>query len=58
MQTPFRSYLQDMLTLVKKENAECNALGALPPYHSISILYGVVLLNELNRSMGIMVLMC
>ncbi|KAF8009320.1 hypothetical protein BT93_J0347 [Corymbia citriodora subsp. variegata] len=32
MQTPFRSYLQDMLTLVKKENAEREALGALPLY--------------------------
>ncbi|KAI9192405.1 hypothetical protein LWI28_022436 [Acer negundo] len=32
MQTPFRSYLQDMLTLLKKENAERNALGALPLY--------------------------
>ncbi|XP_052209087.1 cytochrome b-c1 complex subunit 7-2, mitochondrial-like isoform X1 [Diospyros lotus] len=30
MQTPFRSYLQDMLALVKKENAEREALGALP----------------------------
>ncbi|XP_010249976.1 PREDICTED: cytochrome b-c1 complex subunit 7-2-like [Nelumbo nucifera] len=32
MQTPFRSYLQDMLTLVKKERAEREALGALPLY--------------------------
>ncbi|XP_065850807.1 cytochrome b-c1 complex subunit 7-2, mitochondrial [Euphorbia lathyris] len=32
MQTPFRSYLQDMLSLVKKENAEREALGALPLY--------------------------
>ncbi|KAE8676040.1 Cytochrome b-c1 complex subunit 7-2 [Hibiscus syriacus] len=32
MQTPFRSYLQDMLALVKKENAEREALGALPLY--------------------------
>ncbi|KAK0570961.1 hypothetical protein LWI29_009043 [Acer saccharum] len=32
VQTPFRSYLQDMLTLVKKENAEREALGALPLY--------------------------
>ncbi|CAA2959047.1 cytochrome b-c1 complex subunit 7 [Olea europaea subsp. europaea] len=32
MQTPFRSYLQEMLTLVKKEQAEREALGALPLY--------------------------
>ncbi|CAK9143420.1 unnamed protein product [Ilex paraguariensis] len=32
MQTPFRSYLQDMLALVKKERAEREALGALPVY--------------------------
>ncbi|CAI0414995.1 unnamed protein product [Linum tenue] len=32
MQTPFRSYLKDMLALVKKENAEREALGALPLY--------------------------
>uniref|UniRef100_A0A6N2KF34 Cytochrome b-c1 complex subunit 7 n=1 Tax=Salix viminalis TaxID=40686 RepID=A0A6N2KF34_SALVM len=32
MQTPFRSYLQEMLTLVKKESAEREALGALPLY--------------------------
>lgn len=32
MQTPFRGYLHDMLTLVKKENAEREALGALPLY--------------------------
>ncbi|PSR91821.1 Cytochrome b-c1 complex subunit like [Actinidia chinensis var. chinensis] len=32
MQTPFRNYLQDMLALVKKENAEREALGALPLY--------------------------
>ncbi|CAM8960555.1 unnamed protein product [Rhodiola kirilowii] len=32
MQTPFRSYLQDMLTLVKRERAEREALGALPLY--------------------------
>ncbi|XP_028066865.1 cytochrome b-c1 complex subunit 7-2-like [Camellia sinensis] len=32
MQTPFRSYLQDMLALVKRENAEREALGALPLY--------------------------
>ncbi|OAY53712.1 cytochrome b-c1 complex subunit 7-2, mitochondrial [Manihot esculenta] len=32
MQTPFRSYLQDMLSLVKKEKAEREALGALPLY--------------------------
>ncbi|XP_051134735.1 cytochrome b-c1 complex subunit 7 [Andrographis paniculata] len=32
MQTPFRNYLQDMLTLVKRENAERKALGALPLY--------------------------
>ncbi|KGN60115.1 cytochrome b-c1 complex subunit 7-2 [Cucumis sativus] len=30
MQTPFRSYLQEMLALVKKERAEREALGALP----------------------------
>ncbi|KAM0937599.1 putative cytochrome b-c1 complex subunit 7 [Dioscorea sansibarensis] len=32
LQTPFRSYLQDMLALVKKERAEREALGALPLY--------------------------
>ncbi|CAA6665595.1 unnamed protein product [Spirodela intermedia] len=32
LQTPFRSYLQDMLKLVKKERAEREALGALPLY--------------------------
>ncbi|CAM8976345.1 hypothetical protein QQ045_001131 [Rhodiola kirilowii] len=32
MQTPFRSYLQEMLTLVKRERAEREALGALPLY--------------------------
>ncbi|KAJ8751657.1 hypothetical protein K2173_025816 [Erythroxylum novogranatense] len=32
MQTPFRSYLQDMLALVKREGAEREALGALPLY--------------------------
>ncbi|XVE71646.1 hypothetical protein DITRI_Ditri10aG0167900 [Diplodiscus trichospermus] len=32
MQTPFRSYLQDMLALVKKERAQREALGALPLY--------------------------
>ncbi|CAI9772335.1 unnamed protein product [Fraxinus pennsylvanica] len=32
MQTPFRSYLQEMLALVKKERAEREALGALPLY--------------------------
>ncbi|TMW82955.1 cytochrome b-c1 complex subunit 7 [Solanum pennellii] len=32
MQTPFRSYLQEMLTLVKRESAEREALGALPLY--------------------------
>ncbi|GMY35926.1 cytochrome b-c1 complex subunit 7-2-like [Fagus crenata] len=32
MQTPFRSYLKDMLALVKKERAEREALGALPIY--------------------------
>uniref|UniRef100_A0A2P2KYQ9 Cytochrome b-c1 complex subunit 7 n=1 Tax=Rhizophora mucronata TaxID=61149 RepID=A0A2P2KYQ9_RHIMU len=32
MQTPFRSYLQDMLALVKKERAEREALGAFPLY--------------------------
>ncbi|KAI9073982.1 hypothetical protein K1719_044046 [Acacia pycnantha] len=32
MQTPFRSYLQDMLTFVKKERAEREGLGALPLY--------------------------
>ncbi|PSS17720.1 Cytochrome b-c1 complex subunit like [Actinidia chinensis var. chinensis] len=31
MQTPL-SYLQDMLALVKRENAERDALGALPLY--------------------------
>ncbi|KAK8619961.1 hypothetical protein V6N13_066454 [Hibiscus sabdariffa] len=32
MQTPFRSYLQEMLALVKKEKEEREALGALPFY--------------------------
>ena len=32
MQTPFRGYLQDMLTLVKRERAEREALGGLPLY--------------------------
>ncbi|KAK8952668.1 hypothetical protein KSP40_PGU000204 [Platanthera guangdongensis] len=32
LQTPFRSYLQDMLAFVKKERAERDALGALPLY--------------------------
>ncbi|KAK4604312.1 cytochrome b-c1 complex subunit 7-2, mitochondrial [Quercus suber] len=32
LQTPFRSYLKDMLALVKKERAEREALGALPLY--------------------------
>ncbi|RAL38047.1 unnamed protein product [Cuscuta campestris] len=32
MQTPFRSYLQEMLALVKRESAERQALGALPLY--------------------------
>ncbi|XP_027175086.1 cytochrome b-c1 complex subunit 7-like [Coffea eugenioides] len=31
-QTPFRSYLKDMLALVKRERAEREALGALPLY--------------------------
>ncbi|GMN45182.1 hypothetical protein TIFTF001_014377 [Ficus carica] len=31
-QTPFRSYLQEMLALVKRERAEREALGALPLY--------------------------
>ncbi|XP_057960179.1 cytochrome b-c1 complex subunit 7 [Malania oleifera] len=30
MQTPFRSYLQEMLALVKREREEREALGALP----------------------------
>lgn len=30
MQTPFRSYLSDMLALVRRERAEREALGALP----------------------------
>ncbi|PKA52534.1 Cytochrome b-c1 complex subunit 7-2 [Apostasia shenzhenica] len=30
LQTPFRSYLRDMLALVKKEREEREALGALP----------------------------
>ncbi|KAF5802962.1 Cytochrome b-c1 complex subunit 7 [Helianthus annuus] len=29
-QTPFRSYLSDMLALVEREKAERQALGALP----------------------------
>ncbi|XP_073051831.1 cytochrome b-c1 complex subunit 7-like [Primulina eburnea] len=32
MQTPYRSYLQEMLALVKRERAEREALGALPLY--------------------------
>ncbi|KAM0907233.1 hypothetical protein ACQ4PT_016242 [Festuca glaucescens] len=32
LQTPFKSYLSDMLALVKKERAEREALGALPLY--------------------------
>ncbi|CAJ2674969.1 cytochrome b-c1 complex subunit 7-2, mitochondrial-like [Trifolium pratense] len=32
MQTPFRSYLQEMLTFVKRERAEREALGGLPLY--------------------------
>ncbi|KAG0496128.1 hypothetical protein HPP92_000696 [Vanilla planifolia] len=32
LQTPFRSYLQDMLALVKREREEREALGALPLY--------------------------
>ncbi|KAM3261394.1 hypothetical protein ACQJBY_052197 [Aegilops geniculata] len=32
LQTPFKSYLSDMLALVKKEAAERKALGALPLY--------------------------
>ncbi|XP_022881516.1 cytochrome b-c1 complex subunit 7 [Olea europaea var. sylvestris] len=32
MQTPFRSYLQEMLALIKRERAEREALGALPLY--------------------------
>ncbi|XP_013619289.1 PREDICTED: cytochrome b-c1 complex subunit 7-2 [Brassica oleracea var. oleracea] len=32
VQTPFRSYLQEMLALVKRERAEREALGALPLY--------------------------
>ncbi|URE30145.1 Exocyst complex component Sec10 [Musa troglodytarum] len=32
LQTPFRGYLKEMLALVKKENAEREALGALPLY--------------------------
>uniref|UniRef100_A0ACD6A210 Uncharacterized protein n=1 Tax=Avena sativa TaxID=4498 RepID=A0ACD6A210_AVESA len=32
LQTPFKSYLSDMLALVKKEAAERQALGALPIY--------------------------
>ncbi|XP_027085217.1 cytochrome b-c1 complex subunit 7-like [Coffea arabica] len=31
-QTPFRSYLQEMLALVKRERAEREALGARPLY--------------------------
>ncbi|XAR69361.1 hypothetical protein NMG60_11000909 [Bertholletia excelsa] len=30
MQTPFRSYLQEMLAYIKRENAEREAYGALP----------------------------
>ncbi|XP_019158090.1 PREDICTED: cytochrome b-c1 complex subunit 7-2-like [Ipomoea nil] len=32
MQTPFRSYLHEMVDLVEKERAERTALGALPLY--------------------------
>ncbi|KAJ3670225.1 hypothetical protein LUZ60_010549 [Juncus effusus] len=32
LQTPYRSYLRDMLALVKRERAEREALGALPLY--------------------------
>uniref|UniRef100_A0ACD5UZC6 Uncharacterized protein n=2 Tax=Avena sativa TaxID=4498 RepID=A0ACD5UZC6_AVESA len=32
LQTPFKSYLSDMLALVKKEREEREALGALPLY--------------------------
>ncbi|KAL2898400.1 Cytochrome b-c1 complex subunit 7-2 [Bienertia sinuspersici] len=32
MQTPFRSYMQEMLALVKREREEREALGALPLY--------------------------
>lgn len=32
VQTPFRSYVQEMLALVQRENAERKALGALPLY--------------------------
>ncbi|XP_075508384.1 cytochrome b-c1 complex subunit 7-like [Primulina tabacum] len=32
MQTPYRSYLQEMLTIVKRERAEREALGGLPLY--------------------------
>nr|GMC74980.1 cytochrome B-C1 complex subunit 7-2 [Ipomoea batatas] len=32
MQTPFRSYLHEMVDLVEKERAERKALGALPLY--------------------------
>ncbi|KAF8110931.1 hypothetical protein N665_0078s0117 [Sinapis alba] len=32
VQTPFRSYLQEMLALVKRERKEREALGALPLY--------------------------
>lgn len=31
-QTPFRSYLHDMISLIKKEKAEREALGAMPLY--------------------------
>ncbi|XP_078181465.1 cytochrome bd ubiquinol oxidase, 14kDa subunit [Carex rostrata] len=32
LQTPYKSYLKDMLALVKREAAEREALGALPLY--------------------------
>ncbi|CAK8570027.1 unnamed protein product [Lathyrus sativus] len=32
MQTPFRSYLQEMLTFVKRERTERESLGGLPLY--------------------------
>ncbi|KAL1833126.1 hypothetical protein DCAR_0103192 [Daucus carota subsp. sativus] len=32
MQTPFRSYVREMLAVVQRENAERKALGALPLY--------------------------
>lgn len=51
MQTPFRSYLQDMLALVKRESEEREALGALPLYQR-SIPWKLCLLHLLLIYVG------